>query len=101
MRRISGLIIFIVVTAVLSGGCSSRRVYEMPQHLSQSTSDAININTATAEELEALPHIGLKTAEAIVRYRIENGPFRRIEYLMQIRGISEKRLAELQPFIKT
>ena len=48
-----------------------------------------------------LPHIGRKTAEAIVEFRTLNGPFRRPENLMQIRGVSETRFAELRPYIKT
>jgi competence protein ComEA len=90
------------VSAVLSSGCTSRQIYESPARSSQAAPplDAVNINTATVADLEALPHIGPKTAEAIVKFRDDNGPFRRIEYLMQIRGISEKRLAELRPFIK-
>ena len=64
------------------------------------TANAININTATAEELDQLPHVGRKTAEKIIQFREENGPFRRVEHVMQIRGISEKRFLELQPFLK-
>lgn len=62
---------------------------------------SININTATLDELEKLPHIGRKTAEAIVQFRTENGPFRRPEHLMQIRGISEELYIKLRPYLKT
>lgn len=61
----------------------------------------ININTATAVELEKLPHIGQKTAEMIVQFRAENGPFRRVEQIMQIRGISETRFTEIRQYLKT
>jgi competence protein ComEA len=81
-------------------GCSSRVEY-YPSNASLSSPNAININTATAAELEKLPHIGTKTAESIVKFRMENGPFRRVEHLMQIRGISETRFDELRNFIKT
>jgi len=64
------------------------------------SSEAININTATAADFEKLPYIGRKTAESIVQFRQENGPFRRVEHLMQIRGISEKRFLEIQQFLK-
>jgi len=100
MDRISVLIL--LVSVALFASCSSGEVYETPLRFSQSApvQGALNINTATVDEFEALPHIGRKTAEAIVQFRNDNGPFRRVEYLMQIRGISEKRLAELRPFIK-
>ena len=63
--------------------------------------DAVDINTASADELERLPHVGRKTAEAIVEFRNDNGPFRRPEHLLLIRGVSEKRFGELRPFVRT
>ena len=61
----------------------------------------ININTASAAELESIPRIGPKTAEVIVKFREDNGPFRRVEHLMQVRGISEKRFNEIRPYLRT
>lgn len=81
------------------GGCTSRIVYE-PQTAAAAAQNAININTASADELEKLPYIGRKTAEKIIEFRAENGPFRRLEHVMQIRGISEKRFLEIQPFLR-
>jgi competence protein ComEA len=49
----------------------------------------VNINTATATELETLPGVGPKTAEAIVEYREANGPFGSIEDIMNVPGIGE------------
>ena len=87
--------------AILFASCSSRQVYEPRVSTSQRTLSAININTATADELEKLPHIGRKTAEAIIQFRTDNGAFRRPEHLMQIRGISEKRFLEIRDLIRT
>ena len=82
--------------------CSNRQNYVgSANEPSMTRPDAININRASVDELETLPHIGRKTAENIVRFREENGPFRRIEHLMQIRGVSESRFAELRPYLKT
>ncbi|MDO4280950.1 MAG: helix-hairpin-helix domain-containing protein [Peptococcaceae bacterium] len=52
--------------------------------------DLININTATAEELEELPGIGEVRAEAIISHRETNGPFKAIENLQDVSGIGEK-----------
>lgn len=49
--------------------------------------DRVNINTASAEVLATLPGIGPTTAQRIVDYRTENGPFARIEDLMNVAGI--------------
>lgn len=61
--------------------------------------EAININTATAEELQRLPHIGAKKAAAIIEYRERRGGFRRPEELMLVDGISDKRFRTLRPLI--
>ena len=87
-----------LVVALALFACSSRVAHE--PHSPIAAADALNINTATAEQLEKLPGIGRKTAEAIVEYRTVNGPFRRVEHLMLIRGVSESRFAELRPYIK-
>ncbi|MFN0278998.1 MAG: ComEA family DNA-binding protein [Pyrinomonadaceae bacterium] len=91
--------IFILIVFSLLTGCSSRVVYEQ-QTSAAATQNTININTASAQELEQLPHIGRKTAEKIIQFREENVTFRRVEHIMQIRGISEKRFLKIQPFLK-
>lgn len=97
------MINFVLVAAFLSlaFGCSSRQVYQTSAVAAEPSPDAVNINTASVEELERLPRIGRKTAEAIVEFRTLNGPYRRPEHLMQIRGISEKRFLEIRGLIKT
>lgn len=62
---------------------------------------AVNINTATKELLETLPGIGPTTAESIVQYREENGPFATIEDLLKIPGIGPNTLEQLQGLITT
>lgn len=59
----------------------------------------ININTATAEELQALPGIGETRAEAIVAYREEHGPFTYVEDLRGVSGIGEGILANIMDYI--
>jgi competence protein ComEA len=59
----------------------------------------VNINTASAAEFEALPGIGAKTAARIVEYRQKNGPFKKIEELMNVRGVGEKNFLKLKPQI--
>ena len=61
----------------------------------------VNINTATPEELQALTGVGPVLAERIVDYRTEHGPFGAVEDLMEVSGIGEKKLAELEGRITT
>ena len=57
---------------------------------------AININTASATDLEKLPGIGAKTAGRIIEYRQKNGPFKKVEELMNVRGVGEKNFLKLR-----
>lgn len=57
----------------------------------------VNINTASATEIATLPGIGDKTAARIVEYRQKNGPFKKVEELMNVRGIGEKNFLKLKP----
>ena len=59
----------------------------------------ININTATALELEALPSVGPSTAKAIVSFRTKNGPFGKAEDLLKVPGIGDGKLAAMKPFV--
>ena len=60
---------------------------------------SINVNTATASELQRLPRIGPKMAARIVAYREAHGAFRRVQDLMQVRGIGKKTLAQMTPYV--
>ena len=59
----------------------------------------VNLNTASAAMLEGLPGIGKATADRIVEYRQKGGGFKKVEELMNIRGIGEKSFLKLKPMI--
>ena len=59
----------------------------------------VNLNTATAAQLEALPGIGARTAALIVEYRQKNGGFKKVEDLMNVRGVGEKSFLKLKALI--
>src|SRR5258708_257271 len=63
------------------------------------TNQLININTASANELETLPGIGKGLAQRIIDHRKRFGPFRRPEHLIIVRGISDRRFRALQNMI--
>jgi competence protein ComEA len=59
----------------------------------------INVNTATAEDLEALPGIGEVLSAAIVSYREEHGPFTSVDALIDVSGIGEVTLEEIRELV--
>ena len=65
----------------------------------EQTEDKVNINTADAETLTALPGIGEVLAERIVAYRREYGPFPTVYGLMNVKGIGEKRMEAILDLI--
>lgn len=61
----------------------------------------VNLNSASAAELEKLPGIGPKTAHILVEDREKNGPFRSVDDLMRVKGIGPKKLEALRPLVTT
>jgi competence protein ComEA len=59
----------------------------------------VNINTATAAELDNLPGIGPTTAQAIVDYRLQHGPFQVIQDIQNVPGVGPATFAEIQDYI--
>ena len=59
----------------------------------------VNINTASAEQLTALPGVGPKLAARIVEYRQKTGSFRATKDLMNVQGIGEKNFAKLETWL--
>jgi competence protein ComEA len=59
----------------------------------------VNLNTATAMQIATLPGIGEKAAQRIIEYREKNGGFKKIEELMNVKGIGEKSFLKLKPLI--
>lgn len=60
----------------------------------------IDLNKATQAQLEVLPGVGPKMAERILAYRTENGGFKSVDQLDEVKGIGEKRMATLKPLVK-
>jgi len=63
------------------------------------TSALINLNTATADELESLPGVGAQMAARILEYRQKHGAFKKVEDLMNVKGIGEKGFLKLKPLV--
>lgn len=80
-------------------GKQTKRNFSAQNQLS-SVESAVNVNTASAQELEKLPHVGEKIAQRIIEHREKFGSFRKPEHLLLVDGISDARFREMRNFIK-
>jgi len=62
--------------------------------------DPIDLNRATISELVQLPGVGEVIAKRIVDFREEHGPFKRVDDLMKVKGIGEKSLDKIRPYVR-
>lgn len=70
-----------------------------PQQSVEDKPALLNINTASVEELQTLSGIGPQMAKRIFQYREEHGNFTSVDALMEVKGLGEKTLKKLKPFI--
>jgi competence protein ComEA len=66
---------------------------------STAPSAPVDLNTASVTELDALPGVGPATAQAIVDYRTQHGPFRSVDDLLDVRGIGPAKLDAIRPLV--
>jgi competence protein ComEA len=60
---------------------------------------SVNLNTATLEQLDTLPGIGPVTAQAILDWRTENGSFTSVDELLEVSGIGDATLADIEAYV--
>ena len=94
-RHLLPLVVLAALLSTHAQGAAAQTPERAPRPAA--TAVVVNLNTASASDFEALPGIGPKTAARIIEYRQKNGPFKKIEELMNIPGIGEKNFLKLKP----
>jgi competence protein ComEA len=92
-RLLAAVLVVLVALAVPAAG------QEPDRSAKAAASAPINLNTATATQLEALPGIGARTAALILEYRQKNNGFKKVEELMNVRGVGEKSFLKLKALV--
>ena len=99
MRTIMATVLAICGTILISSPTLAARIDQAQPSVAAASKPIVNLNTATVDQLETLPGIGQKTAERIIEYRTKSGGFKRIEDLMNVKGIGEKSFLKLKPLV--
>ena len=86
----STLVLVAALACIISSSLAAQRAGKPPVTATEASTGPINLNSATAAQIAVLPGIGPKTADLVVQYRQKNGPFKKIEEIMNVKGIGEK-----------
>ena len=89
-----------LLAAALSGPAAAGPGAPGLQDEQEQRQETVELNTATAAQLQTLPRVGERTAQRIIEYREEHGGFEKIEDLMNVRGIGEKTFLRLRPLVR-
>jgi competence protein ComEA len=98
LSRATSVAVLLSLTALACGRLPRTNVAQL--EISPTVASfTININNASAQELEQLPGVGKVTAERIVAYREQYGRFRRPQELLMVNGLSDKKFRAIQAMI--
>jgi competence protein ComEA len=90
----------VIAAAIALGGTVQARPMQAGSADAKAAPAAqVNLNSATASDLEKLPGIGPAMAQRIIEYRQKNGAFKKPEDLMNVKGIGERSFVRLKPLI--
>ena len=93
---LAAILALAVSTPLLAQTAPAARSGKPPKVVAAASTDIINLNTATAVQIATLPGIGPKTADLIIQYRQKNGSFKKVEEIMNVRGVGEKSFLKLK-----
>jgi comEA protein len=86
----------VVCVLLLCLGLAIGPVAALAQKTAPAPAEKINLNTATVEQLQSLPGIGPAIAKGIVEHRAKVGKFNRIEEIINVKGVGEKKFQQIK-----
>jgi competence protein ComEA len=96
IRMMTAILLALGLGAAAVGAQEAGRA---PANTQAAAPAAVNLNTASAAQLETIPGVGKAIAERIIEYREKNGGFKKVEDLMNIRGIGETSFLKMKPLV--
>ena len=93
------LLMILAIVAMAAIKTTAEQKTPAPAKATATAAAPINLNTATQAQLETLPGIGAKAAQRILEFRQKNGNFKKVEELMNVKGIGEKAFLKLKPLL--
>jgi len=89
----------VALFVLMAAAPSADQTAAQPPQAAQPAASLLNLNTATQAELEKLPGVGPAMAKTIIEYRQKNGGFKKVEELMNVKGIGEKSFLKLKTLV--
>jgi competence protein ComEA len=99
MRRLMSGILMAALVATASSAWAQSPKAPAASKARATASAPVDLNAASVVQLQTLPGVGSSTAQRIVEYRQKNGGFKKIEELMNVKGLGEKSFLKLKPLI--
>ena len=102
MKKTISYTLALMLSALLFTGGATTALADSPPARAAAPAAAhgvVNLNSATAPELEMLPGVGPKKAQAIIDWRAKNKSFQRVDDLRKVKGFGRKTLAKLLPYL--
>ncbi len=86
----------LVLVSLVVLGLALTPVSALAQKSSTVSAEKVNLNTATAEQLQTLPGVGPSTAKKILEHRAKIGKFTKVEEILNVKGIGEKKFQQMK-----
>ena len=102
MKRVVTVILAVLLLAPQIAAAADRKAVQEPpiSSAAKALPQKLDLNRASREELVGVPGIGPRMAQAIVDLRLKKGSFKRVEDLLEVTGIKEKKLASISGYLE-